>query len=282
MSRHDEQTEKPELMPTKGDDITGKRMRARNARPAVMRAGPGTSGNSASALIYQTLRRDIVALHRKPGDPIVEKDLAAAFGVSRTPIREALLRLAAEHLVEIAPQSGTFVARIPLDGLPEAIVIRRALEELAVRAAASNATRSQIALLEANLERQREAVAGDNRDAFHDADEDFHATIAEAAGYPGIWPLVQQVKLQVDRYRHLTLPQPGRMARLVKEHAAIVQAIRDRDADRAVAKLDIHLDGLVDGLDEFPGLNPSYFYGDVKAIRRRAHQQGTSPLGDAQ
>ncbi len=256
--------------PAKDEDAAGKRVRARNARPAIMRVGPGASGNSAAALIYQTLRRDIVSLHRKPGDPIVEKDLAATFGVSRTPIREALLRLAAEHLVEIAPQSGTFVARIPLDALPEAIVIRRALEELAVKAAAGNASRSQIALLEANLERQREAVAGDDRDAFHDADEDFHATIAGTAGYPGIWPLVQQVKLQVDRYRHLTLPQPGRMARLVDEHAAIVHAIRDHDAGLAVAKLGRHLDGLADGLDEFPGLNPGYFYGDVAAIRRKS------------
>jgi DNA-binding GntR family transcriptional regulator len=251
------------------DDTTGKRIRARNARPAIMRVGPGASGNSAAALIYQTLRRDIVSLHRKPGDPIIEKDLAATFGVSRTPIREALLRLAAEHLVEIAPQSGTFVARIPLATLPEAIVIRRALEELAVRTAASNASRSQIALLEANLERQREAVASDDRDAFHDADEDFHATIAEAAGYPGIWTVVQQVKLQVDRYRHLTLPQPGRMARLVEEHAAIAHAIRDRDGALAVIQLGLHLDGLAAGLTEFPGLNPSYFYGDVGAIRQR-------------
>lgn len=249
-------------------EIKEKRSRARNARPAVARGGPGTAGNSAAALIYQTLRRDIVSLHRKPGDPIVEKDLAATFGVSRTPIREALLRLATEHLVEIAPQSGTFVARIPLNALPEAIVIRRALEEFSVKSAARDASRSQIALLDANLERQRETVATDDQDAFHEADEDFHAKIAEAAGYPGIWTVVQQVKLQVDRYRHLTLPQPGRMARLVEEHAEIVRAIRDHDAERAVAKLGLHLDGLVDGLDEFPSRNPEYFYGEIPSARR--------------
>jgi DNA-binding GntR family transcriptional regulator len=117
---------------TNSSETAEKRTRARNARPAIMRGGPGTNGNSTSSLIYQTLRREIVSMHRKPGDPIIEKELASTFGVSRTPIREALLRLSAEHLVEIAPQSGTFVARIPLADLPEAIVIRRALEELAV------------------------------------------------------------------------------------------------------------------------------------------------------
>lgn len=242
---------------------SGKRPRARNARPALLRTGPALNGTSNSALIYQALRREIVSLHRKPGDPISEKALSAQFGVSRTPIREAILRLATEQLVEIAPQSGTFVARIRLPALKEAMIIRRALEEVTVRAAAERATRSQIALLDANIERQREAAEADDRDAFHDADELFHGGIAETAGYPGIWTTVQQVKVQVDRYRHLTLPQPGRMIRLVDEHAAIVEGIRNHDADAAVAALDLHLDRLRDGLEEFPGLNPSYFYGDV-------------------
>ncbi|MTJ80786.1 MAG: GntR family transcriptional regulator [Telmatospirillum sp.] len=254
---------------TTEDTAGGRRPRARNARPAIPRTGPGSANNSAAALIYQTLRREIVSLQRHPGDPIVEKDLGVAFGVSRTPIREAVLRLAAEGLVEIVPQSGTFVARIPLDALPEAMVIRRALEEVAVRTAVTTASRSQIALLDANLERQREAVGRDDRDAFHDADEDFHSGLAEAAGYPGIWTVVQQVKLQVDRYRHLTLPEPGRMARLVDEHAAIVRAIRDHDGDRALAALKIHLDGLESGLLEIPAHNPTYFYGDAEAVRRK-------------
>jgi DNA-binding GntR family transcriptional regulator len=246
-----------------------RRPRARNARPAVLRPAPASGGTSAAALIYQTLRREIVALQRRPGDPIIEKDLGALFGVSRTPIREAVLRLAAEGLVEIIPQSGTFVARIPLNALPEAFVIRRALEDVAVRAAAENASRSQIALLQANIERQRETVAADDRNGFHEADDDFHGAIAEVAGYPGIWTVVQHVKLQVDRYRHLTLPQPGRMTRLVEEHAAITDAIRDHDPNAAARALGIHLDGLLDGLLEIPSHNPNYFYGDVEAVRKK-------------
>jgi len=253
------------------DDLpsTGRRPRARNARPAIPRIGPGAASNSAASLIYQTVRRAIISLQWRPGDPIVEKDLGAVFGVSRTPIREAILRLAAEGLVEIVPQSGTFVARIPLDALPEAIVIRRALEEVAVKAAVRVATRSQTALLEANIERQREAAGKDDREAFHAADEDFHSGIADAAGYPGIWTVVQQVKVQVDRYRHLTLPEPGRMARLVDEHAAIAYAIRDHDERAALTALTVHLDGLEAGLLEIPAHNPTYFYADIEAVRKR-------------
>ena len=76
------------------------------------------------------------------------------------------------------------------------------------------------------------------------ADEAFHAAIAEIAGHPGIWALIQQVKLQVDRYRRLTLPVPGRMRLVLDEHRAIVAAIEARDGAGAAAAMSVHLDGL--------------------------------------
>ena len=202
-----------------------------------------------SALIYQTLRSEIVSLQRRPGEPIVEKDISAQFGVSRTPVREAVLRLASERLIEIVPQFGTFVARIPLDVLPEALVIRKALEEVMVRGAAERATRAHVAELRANLDLQREVVNAEDFDAFRKADDALHAMFAQIAGFPGIWTVVQAHKLQVDRYCNLILPKPGRMARLIREHTAICKAIRDGDADRAVAELHIHLDGILSGID---------------------------------
>ena len=204
---------------------------------------------NTSALIYQTLRGEIVSLQRRPGEPIVEKDISAQFGVSRTPVREAVLRLASERLIEIVPQFGTFVARIPLDALSEAIVIRKALEEVTVRRAAEHATRAQVAGLRANLDLQREVVAAGNFDAFRKADDALHAMFAEIAGFPGIWAVVQAQKIQVDRYCHLTLPKPGRMARLIREHTAICKAIREGDADRATKELHVHLDGILAGVD---------------------------------
>ena len=145
--------------------------------------------------------------------PISEGEIASSYGVSRTPVREAILKLSDEGLVEIFPQSGIIVSRIPIAALPEAIVIRRALEETTARLTAERATPSQILALHSIVERQREADAAGDRDAFHQADELFHATIAEIAGYPGIWKLILQVKVHVDRFRQLTLPQRGRMAR---------------------------------------------------------------------
>ena len=218
---------------------------------------------TASAAVYRILREQIVWLRRKPGEPIAEKDIAQAQGISRTPVREALLRLTAEGLVDTMPKSGTFVARIPLAALPEAIVVRKALEQVTARAAAMQARRSDVAGLRAILERQREADGAGDRIAFHQADEAFHAAIAAAGGYPGIWSLIQSVKTQIDRYRLLTLPQPGRMARVVKEHAAVVTAIERHDPERAAAAMAGHLDGLRISMEDIRRMNPDFFYEDI-------------------
>jgi DNA-binding GntR family transcriptional regulator len=169
----------------------------------------GVRARGIGAKVYADLRAELVALERLPGEPISEVELAKSYGFSRTPVREALGRLADEGLVEIFPQSGTFVARIPLAALPEAIVIRKALEETSARLAAERAQRSQIIALLAHLGRQREASRVGDRSAFHQADEAFHRAIAEAAGYGGIWTLVEQVKVHIDRYRAANVAAGG-------------------------------------------------------------------------
>jgi DNA-binding GntR family transcriptional regulator len=232
--------------------------------PVAGRARPApVSRATSAALVYERLHEDIIALRIEPGASLSENDLAGKFGVSRTPVREALLRLADDGLVEIVPKSGTTVSRIPYAQLGEAIVIRKALEEVAVREASRRATKSQITGLWAIVERQREAASADDRRGFHAADEAFHAAIAEVAGYPGIWRLVNQVKVQVDRIRYLTLPENGRMLRATKEHTAVLTAMEKHDGDRAVAAMRSHLEGLNISLPDIRRRNPDYFVDEV-------------------
>ncbi|MGY3451022.1 GntR family transcriptional regulator [Bradyrhizobium sp. USDA 4353] len=230
-------------------------------RPVVARTRRNGRPRSATAAsrIYADLRAELVSLIRKPGEPISEAQIATAYGVSRTPVREAILKLSDEGLVEIFPQSGIFVSRIPVAALPETIIIRKSLEETTTRMAAERATSSQILNLHATIERQREACAAQDREAFHQADEMFHAGIAEVAGYPGIWRLIQQVKVHVDRYRRLTLPQIGRMSEVIAEHEPILKGIEQRDPDRARAAMAGHLERLLDDISEIQTLNPEYF-----------------------
>ena len=226
-------------------------------------AGPRRSGRpraaTAASKIYSDLRAELVTLQRRPGEAVSEAEIALSYGVSRTPVREAILKLSDEGLLEIFPQSGIFVSRIPLAALPEAIIVRKALEATTAQLAAERATASQILVLHAILERQREANAANDRDAFHQADEMFHATIAEVAGYPGIWTLIQQVKVHVDRYRQLTLPQVGRIARTIAEHEAILDAIEAHDPAAARGALEFHLERLLADISATQSINPEFF-----------------------
>ncbi len=239
------------------------RRRAPNVRRPGTPFTTGKSGATHSEIIRQELRHDIVSMKLVPGTPILEKEIAEAHGVSRTPVREAVLRLAEERLIEVVQKSGTYVARIPLSALPEGLIVRRALEGVTVRAATRFASPSQITGLKAIIQRQEETAASGDHEAFHHADEAFHAAIAVAGRYKGIWDLVQQVKVQVDRYRRLTLPQEGRFARVITEHGAILSAIEAGDAQRAVARMEDHLNKLRSEIAAFRDMRPDYFIHDI-------------------
>ena len=228
------------------------------AAPVVRRSGRPRAATAASR-IYSDLRTELVSLRRRPGEAISEAEIALSYGVSRTPVREAILKLSDEGLLEIFPQSGIFVSRIPLAALPEAIIIRKALEETTARLAAERATSSQILTLHSIIQRQREADAAGDGNAFHHADEMFHATIAEVAGHPGIWKLIQQVKVNVDRYRLLTLPQAGRIAQVIAEHEPILRAIEAHDPAGAGIAMDIHLEQLLGNICTTQSINPEFF-----------------------
>jgi GntR family transcriptional regulator, rspAB operon transcriptional repressor len=230
-----------------------------SSRSSLLRRNGRPRTATTASRIYSDLRSELVSLQRRPGEAISETEIALSYGVSRTPVREAILKLSDEGLVEIFPQSGIIVSRIPIAALPESIVIRKALEETTARLAAQRASSSQILTLRAIIERQREADAADDREAFHQADEAFHATIADVAGYPGIWKFIQQVKIHVDRYRRLTLPVAGRMTEVIAEHAPIMAAIEAHDPEAARIAMDRHLERLLSDISATQTTNPEFF-----------------------
>lgn len=224
---------------------------------SVMRIVPQRP--TAASHVLAHLRQAILAMDLKPGVALSEKDLTERFGVSRTPVREALIRLAEEKLVDIFPQSGTFVSRIPVAALPEAVIIRKALETAALDMALVAADGVGLLELERIIARQ-EAMAGlSDQDGFHAADEAFHESIASLAGHPGLWRVAQQAKTQIDRCRRLTLPEPGRMGQVISEHRAIVDAMRRRDAAAARAALDKHLSAVLPDAEVIRREHPEYF-----------------------
>lgn len=231
---------------------------AKTAKP-VAPADEADSAQSASRRVYQVLRQRILDLEMAPGDRIVELDLAAEHGVSRTPVHEAVQRLADEGLVEIQQRVGTFVARIPVDGLEEAMLVRTALEVAVVERVAKRLRPEHVQQLQLILEAQRAATLAKDMPSFHRTDEAFHAALADIAGFPGVWRTIQQAKTQVDRFRRLTLPLEGRMAGVVDEHQAVVDALRDGRAAEAAAAMREHLDHVLPVIEVTRAFRPEYF-----------------------
>jgi len=237
-------------------------MRRARTVPAEHQRGRTRAGRAATQ-IHATLRDEIVRMELKPLDILNEKLLGQRFGVSRTPVREALLRLADEGLVEIYPQSGTFVSRIPRRALYEAILIRKALEATTVSLAIVAMRDDRLQGLEANQKALRQAAQSGDIAHFHQIDSEFHQLVADIAGYPGIWTVIAQVKVQIDRYRFVTLPQQGRLDLVIAEHAAIIEGMRRRDDGAAVLAMSQHIGRMTEELQDIEHLDPALFIDDA-------------------
>ncbi len=230
------------------------RRRSAGSRPISRAAGAVT----AAGAIASALRDDIVGMELMPRTPLRDAELCARFGTSRTPVREALIRLGEEGLVDIVPQSGTFVSRIPIGAIPEAVLVRQALEGVTAEAAARTGA-AGLARVDAALEAQRGLAARRDTRGFHDADEAFHEAIAILAGHPNIWRLLRQVKVQLDRARRLTLPAPGRMDQVIVEHVSVRDAIARADAAGARAAMTAHLGVVLPDIVRLRETHPDYF-----------------------
>lgn len=191
--------------------------------------------------VYHVIRRMIVTGLLKPGDIIHEMTIADQLGLSRTPVREAIMRISDEGLVHVRAQSGTYVASITRSEVEEAYLIRTALELEGVRRAAGAFTEGHRRHLQAVIAAHRAALErGDFAEAIA-RDDDFHRTITEINGLRRLWRVVDQSKAQMDRCRYLSLPQPGHGDQTIRQHEAIVDALAAGDAEAAHSAMRHHL-----------------------------------------
>lgn len=214
---------------------------------------------SASERIYHDLRQQIIDMTLLPGMRIGEHEIAARHGVSRTPVHEAVQKLAKEGLTKIRPRVGTFVSPIPLDILEEVMVVRTALENAVIAKAVERATRAGIAKLRKILDQQASYVKAGDQKGVHATDEAFHATLSEVAEYPNVWPIILQAKVQIDRYRLLTLKIPGRLEQVLAEHKEILSWIEKGDAARAVEAMKRHLSHVLPNIEDTKIKHPEFF-----------------------
>ncbi|MFT3718436.1 GntR family transcriptional regulator [Pseudorhodoferax sp.] len=212
----------------------------------------------ATPQVLETLREAIVSLELAPGAALARAELAAHFGVSQTPVREALLRLHEEGLVDVFPQHATLVSRIDLTAARQAHFLRRSIElelvrELALQTPAGlvDALRGQIALQQALAEAQHYGE-------FVGADRRFHQLLYEAGGMPALHGLVARVSGHVDRLRRLHLPTAGKTASILRDHRAIADAIAAGDPQAAQEALRRHLSGTLSSVEAIRRQYPDY------------------------
>jgi GntR family transcriptional regulator, rspAB operon transcriptional repressor len=190
---------------------------------------------------YTALRALIREAKLPPGSRLSDAALAGRIGVGRTPLREAMLRLAEEGLVEVYPQSGSFVAPIRLQSVSEGQFVREHLECAVIRELAVQIEGAGCVELREIIAGQEAAYAAANLDRFFALDEALHAQFAALAGRPGVWRVIQQSKIELDRVRVLSLPMSEQIPRLIEQHHAIVEAVSERDPGLAEARLRVHL-----------------------------------------
>jgi GntR family transcriptional regulator, rspAB operon transcriptional repressor len=214
---------------------------------------------SAAQRIEAELRRAIIALELPPGTRLSEQEIAERQGVSRQPVREALISLAKSRLVEILPQRGTVVVKISVRKMMEARFVREAIETAIVRRACSSFDRQTRQRIDDLLEVQDTAARRGDHAAFQRYDELFHIALAEGAGCPLAWEAVQDIKSHMDRVCQLTLPGTEAMLPLIEQHKAIIAAIDSRDEEAAAQAMRLHLTEILRALPRIEAEHPELF-----------------------
>jgi DNA-binding GntR family transcriptional regulator len=213
----------------------------------------------AAPQVFEQLRDMIVSLTLKPGTALSRSEVQLRFGVSSTPVRDALMRLEEAGLVEVFPQSGTIVSLIDVPMARQAQFLRRSIEQEVVRVLAAAPDGSLVEELRAVIREQKSRAKAKDLERFNDADLAFHKRLYDAAGVPDLWALVRKHSGHIDRIRRLHLPIGGKAAQIVRDHSAIVNAIADGKPDRAQSALRDHLSRSLAFSDELRVRFPGYF-----------------------
>ncbi|MEM7446306.1 MAG: GntR family transcriptional regulator [Pseudomonadota bacterium] len=222
----------------------------------------------AAEFVYRQLRQRIASLELEPGTPAGEQTLAEQFGVSRTPVREACARLAREGLVDIYARRGVIVAPLRERAVSNARFVREALELAIVRGAAERADESGLFALDQIIDEQRWSLKRNDPERFFEADEKMHRHLCILAGREEVWFVIVDAKVHMDRARRLSLREQG-IKKLLADHEAIVDAIKSRDADRAVDAMRQHLLDIDLQMDQIKARYPAYFEAGF-AVSRKA------------
>lgn len=193
-------------------------------------------------VVFNTLRRAILRGELKPGERLMEIQLANKLGVSRTPIREAIRKLELEGLVLMIPRKGAEVAEITEKNLRDVLEVRCALEELAVQLACDRIDREELGKLQAAADHFRDVLDSDDITLIAQADEAFHDVIFTATNNGRLIQLLNNLREQMYRYRLEYIKDADKRQVLMVEHEHILNALKGRNLSEAKLAAREHID----------------------------------------
>lgn len=218
---------------------------------------------STAHQIYENLHRRIIDMSLKPGEVISKQDVAARFGVSPSPVRDALLQLQTEGLVDIVPQSKTLVSLIDVQDARELHFLRLSVEVEVVKTLCKSITVDQLRELRVWNERLVLELKTGNIAHFRQTDTEFHEKLYALAGVPGLAKIISMRRGHYDRIRGLFLAFQERQTVVIEEHNKILDAIEARDPAAAELSVRTHLGKSLAIVSEIREQNPTYFLKDI-------------------
>ena len=193
---------------------------------------------------YRVLKDNIMTLNLKPGELLSEADLSEKLGISRTPIREVLMRLRNEHLIEVKPQTGTYISLIDVNLIEEAMFMRYTLEKEVLKIVSNNINDDLLIELEKNLFAQKLiANREDSAIEFHKLDKKFHELLFEASNKKNIWNSILNISTHYNRMRLLFEMQVNK-EEIINQHEEYLNVIKNKSSDDEIDKIvTMHIKG---------------------------------------
>jgi GntR family transcriptional regulator, rspAB operon transcriptional repressor len=214
---------------------------------------------STREYVYRVLKANIMYLKLSPGSVLSEKDMAVLLNVSRTPVREAFIRLSQEYLLDVVPQKGTYVSLIDLEHVKESKFLRETIEKEVIKLACQQFPSDKLVELQTCLALQKKCIQDENPLKFFEFDDTLHSTIFEGCKKTRVWSVIQQLHTHYNRVRMLNVADGHDMPRIWQQHSELIRAIQEQDVQLGIETIYLHINKVTFDLKGLLKDYPDYF-----------------------
>jgi DNA-binding GntR family transcriptional regulator len=215
---------------------------------------------SSSDYVYRVIKQNILELYLKPGELVSENEVSNILQLSRTPIREAFIRLSQEKFLDIVPKKGTFVSLVDFKLVEESLFLRINMEKKVLELACKSFPENKLKLLEdnVNLQRALKDLPGNSIPLFN-LDNKFHSIIFEGCEKSNIWKMIEELDAHYNRLRTMDALEHISTDKIIEEHEKMIEAIREKNVEMAFKLVDDHLTNFLPKLNYFKEKHPDFF-----------------------